>query len=189
METAYLLATGNTIWSGVVTGEAAPGTSMSLACQDIQGNHLLGGVRDRGCQGKTVCLHKMYSESDLGGGADVYVQEVTSSRPIKQLVVSAISKEVRLPENEVTLLAFTVPAEQPGEHYKYEWTLLSQPEGVNSGTMNDQNGETLKLSHLIEGLYVFKVSVFAPGAYGETYANVTVLPHHPKGYRNGGGNR
>jgi hypothetical protein len=47
--------------------------------------------------------------------------------------------------------------------------------------MNDQNGETLKLSHLIEGLYMFKVSVSAPGAYGETYANVTVLPreyHH-----------
>jgi hypothetical protein len=63
-----------------------------------------------------------------------------------------------------------------GEHYKYEWTFLAQPEGVNSGIMNDQNGETLKLSHLIEGLYMFKVSVSAPGAYGETYANVTVLP-------------
>lgn len=63
-----------------------------------------------------------------------------------------------------------------GEHYTYEWTSLAQPEGVNSGIMNNQNGETLKLSHLIEGLYMFKVSVSAPGAYGETYANVTVLP-------------
>jgi len=63
-----------------------------------------------------------------------------------------------------------------GEHYTYEWTALAQPEGVNSGIMSDQNGETLKLSHLIEGLYMFKVSVSAPGAYGETYANVTVLP-------------
>jgi hypothetical protein len=42
------------------------------------------------------------------------MQEVASSKPIKQLVVSAVSKEVRLPENEVTLSAFTVPAEQPG---------------------------------------------------------------------------
>jgi hypothetical protein len=47
------------------------------------------------------------------------MQEVTSSRPIKQLVVSAISKEVRLPENEVTLSAFTVPAEQPGIQFFY----------------------------------------------------------------------
>ncbi|XP_023702907.1 dyslexia-associated protein KIAA0319-like protein isoform X3 [Cryptotermes secundus] len=116
------------------------------------------------------------SEGGSGGRTHTFMQEVTSSRPIKQLVVSAVSKEVRLPENEVTLSAFTVPAEQPGEHYKYEWTFLAQPEGVNSGIMNDQNGETLKLSHLIEGLYMFKVSVSAPGAYGETYANVTVLP-------------
>jgi len=119
---------------------------------------------------------KIYSEGDLGGRTDTFVQEITSSRPIKQLVVSAVSKEVRLPENEVTLSAFTVPAEQPGEHYTYEWTSLAQPEGVNNGIMSDQNGETLKLSHLIEGLYMFKVSVSAPGAYGETYANVTVLP-------------
>lgn len=50
----------------------------------------------------------------MGGRTDAFVQEVTSSKPIKQLVVSAVSKEVRLPENEVTLSAFTVPAEQPG---------------------------------------------------------------------------
>ncbi|XP_068081362.1 dyslexia-associated protein KIAA0319-like protein isoform X2 [Anabrus simplex] len=113
---------------------------------------------------------KMYSE---GVSASV---ELSSSQPLKQLVVSNISKEVRLPENEVTLTAYTVPAEQSGEHYKYEWNLLSQPEGVNSGTMNDQNGGTMKLSNLIEGLYMFKVAVSAPGAYGEAYANVTVLP-------------
>jgi hypothetical protein len=48
------------------------------------------------------------------------MQEVTSSRPIKQLVVSAVSKEVRLPENEVTLSAFTVPAEQPGMQFFFQ---------------------------------------------------------------------
>ncbi|PSN49545.1 hypothetical protein C0J52_04994 [Blattella germanica] len=120
----------------------------------------------------------MYSEGDLGSRTDVNIQDVTSSKPLKQLVVSVVSKEVRLPENAVTLSAYTVPAPQPGEHYKYEWTLVSQPEGVNSGTMNDQNGETLKLNKLIEGLYKFKVSVSAPGAYGETHANVTVLPRN-----------
>ena len=62
-----------------------------------------------------------------------------------------------------------------GEHYNYVWKLLSQP-GVNSGTMNDQNGGTLKLSHLVEGLYQFKVIVSGLGSYGVTYANVSVLP-------------
>lgn len=40
--------------------------------------------------------------------------EQTSSKPIKPLVVSVISKTVRLPENEVTLSAYTVPSEQKG---------------------------------------------------------------------------
>lgn len=120
---------------------------------------------------------KMYSEGDSGAlKAVISLSTSSTTQPLKQLTVSAMSKEVRLPENEATLSAYTVPAEQPGEHYKYEWTLLSQPEGMNSGTMNDKNGGTLKLSNLIEGLYMFKVSVSAPGAYGETYANVTVLP-------------
>lgn len=103
--------------------------------------------------------------------------EESSKNPVKQLVVSALSKEVRLPENEATLSAYTVPAEQPGEHYNYKWTLISQPEGSsNGGTMNDQNGNTLKLTNLSEGVYSFKVTVSAPGVYGEALANVTVLP-------------
>ncbi|XP_033227932.1 dyslexia-associated protein KIAA0319-like protein isoform X2 [Belonocnema kinseyi] len=95
--------------------------------------------------------------------------------PMKQLLVSAVSKEVRLPENEVTLSAFTVPAELGNEHYNYAWSLLSQPEG-HTGTMTDQNRNTVKLSNLSEGLYKFKVTVNSPTAYGEAYANVSVLP-------------
>nr|XP_034182402.1 dyslexia-associated protein KIAA0319 isoform X1 [Osmia lignaria]XP_034182403.1 dyslexia-associated protein KIAA0319 isoform X1 [Osmia lignaria]XP_034182404.1 dyslexia-associated protein KIAA0319 isoform X1 [Osmia lignaria] len=102
----------------------------------------------------------------------------TSMKPtIKQLLVSAVSKEVRLPENEVTLSAYTVPAEQESEHYNYVWSLLSQPES-HTGTMTDQNRMTVKLSNLSEGLYTFKVTVNSSNAnaYGEAYANVSVLP-------------
>lgn len=95
--------------------------------------------------------------------------------PMKRLLVSAVSKEVRLPENEVTLSAYTVPAEQGNERYNYAWSLLSQPEG-HTGTMIDQNRMTVKLSNLSEGLYTFKVTVNSPNAYGEAYANVSVLP-------------
>lgn len=95
--------------------------------------------------------------------------------PVKRLLVSAVSKEVRLPENEVTLSAYTVPAEQGNEHYNYAWSLLSQPDG-HTGTMSDQNCMTVKLSNLSEGLYTFKVTVNGPNTYGETYANVSVLP-------------
>ncbi|XP_066597643.1 dyslexia-associated protein KIAA0319-like protein [Prorops nasuta] len=100
----------------------------------------------------------------------------TSSKPtLKQLTVSALSKEVRLPENEATLSAYPVPAEQENEHYNYAWSLLSEPEG-HTGTMIDQNRMTMKLSNLSEGLYTFKVTVSSPTAYGEAYANVSVLP-------------
>ncbi|XP_076756183.1 dyslexia-associated protein KIAA0319 [Xylocopa sonorina] len=95
--------------------------------------------------------------------------------PMKRLLVSAVSKEVRLPENEVTLSAYTVPAEQENEHYNYAWSLLSQPEG-HTGIMTDQNRMTVKLSNLSEGLYSFKVTVNGLNAYGEAYANVSVLP-------------
>ncbi|XP_008209692.1 dyslexia-associated protein KIAA0319 isoform X1 [Nasonia vitripennis] len=96
--------------------------------------------------------------------------------PVKQLFVKTMSKEVRLPENEVTLSAFTVPSEeQVSGHYSYAWTLLSQPE-AHTGTMTDQNQKTVKLSNLSEGLYKFKVTVNGANSFGEAYANVTVLP-------------
>ncbi|XP_012278957.1 dyslexia-associated protein KIAA0319-like protein [Orussus abietinus] len=108
--------------------------------------------------------------------SDVTSDTSTSIKPsLKQLVVSAVSKEVRLPENDATLSAYTVPTEQGNLHYNYAWSLLSQPEG-HTGTMTDQNRMTVKLSNLSEGLYKFKVAVSSPNAYGEAYANVSVLP-------------
>ncbi|XP_046753459.1 dyslexia-associated protein KIAA0319 isoform X2 [Diprion similis] len=108
--------------------------------------------------------------------SDITQESSTSVKPpLKKLSVSAVSKEVQLPENEATLSAYTYPAEQGNEHYNYVWSLLSQPEGP-PGTIMDQNRVTVKLSHLSEGLYMFKVVVSSPNAYGEAYANVSVLP-------------
>uniref|UniRef100_A0A0A1WK70 Dyslexia-associated protein KIAA0319-like protein n=1 Tax=Zeugodacus cucurbitae TaxID=28588 RepID=A0A0A1WK70_ZEUCU len=96
----------------------------------------------------------------------------------KKLVVSVVSKEVRLPEKEVTLAAFTVPDEETsGGKYKYLWTLITQPKGPMNGTISDQSQSKVRLSNLSEGLYIFKVSVTGDnGTYGEAMANVTVLP-------------
>lgn len=61
----------------------------------------------------------------------------TSSEPnIKKLTVSAISKEVRLPENEVTLFSYTIPDEKSNnDHYNYMWTLVKQPKGGSTGML------------------------------------------------------
>ncbi|XP_008555762.1 dyslexia-associated protein KIAA0319-like protein [Microplitis demolitor] len=116
-------------------------------------------------------------DSDVKSGKKSPMSMEMDTKPVlkKQLVVSAVSKEVRLPDNQVTLSAFTVPAEQGNEHYNYAWSLLSQPEG-HTGTMTDQNLPTVKLSNLSEGLYKFRVVVTSLNAYGEAYANVSVLP-------------
>ncbi|XP_046396275.1 dyslexia-associated protein KIAA0319-like protein isoform X2 [Ischnura elegans] len=103
----------------------------------------------------------------------------TTSPPPKTLEVSVMSQTVRLPENEVTLSAFVIPSEKPGEHYSYEWTLLSRPgadEVADTGTMQDKNGPNLRLRNLKEGFYSFQVVVSGPDAIGKQVANVTVLP-------------
>lgn len=46
------------------------------------------------------------------------VQEKSSPKSLKPLVVSVLPKIVKLPENEVTLSAYTVPSEQQGW---YRW--------------------------------------------------------------------
>ncbi|KAL0116040.1 hypothetical protein PUN28_011119 [Cardiocondyla obscurior] len=127
-----------------------------------------------------TCIMMEEIDAELGVTEETKIPTVkdisTSIKPtMKQLLVSAVSKEVRLPENEVTLSAYTVPAERGNQRYNYAWSLLNQPEG-HTGTMTDQNRVTVKLSNLSEGLYTFKVAVSSPNAYGEAYANVSVLP-------------
>lgn len=99
-------------------------------------------------------------------------------RPLKQLTIRVISKTVQLPEKEVSLAAYTVPDERTsGETYKYLWTLITQPpNGAINGTISDQTKDKVKLTNLSEGLYTFKVTVTGNSSYGETIANVTVLP-------------
>ncbi|XP_044740297.1 dyslexia-associated protein KIAA0319-like protein [Chrysoperla carnea] len=103
------------------------------------------------------------------------IHEISTSKPAKkQLIVSALSKEVRLPESETTLSAFIAPtSDQP---YTYEWKLLTRPKNSEGTMILDKNGATIRLTHLTEGLYTFRVTVSNADSFGETLANVTVLP-------------
>lgn len=74
----------------------------------------------------------------------------------QRLTVTAESKEVRLPEDEVNLVA-TVTPEDSEEKYQFEWTSLHQPEG--STAVKHQNGGQLHLEKLTEGVYSFKVII------------------------------
>ncbi|EDV96852.1 GH16502 [Drosophila grimshawi] len=150
-----------------------------------------GFVRNK--QNKCVMPAMAYSAylPGIDGAAEVTQQLAAGSEIAPELVVppaskveankitvSVMSKEVQLPEQEVTLAAFTVPEEETsGTKYKYLWTLISQPKGPMNGTISDQSNAKVKLSNLSEGLYTFKVTVTGDnGTFGEAAANVTVLP-------------
>lgn len=113
----------------------------------------------------------------------------------KPLTVSVLSKEVRLPEREVSLAAYTIsddPAGNAASQYKYLWSLISQPSGDVNGTMSDHTKDTIHLTNLSEGLYRFKVVVTEDRQptqaaantsgqqqqqrTGQAFANVTVVP-------------
>ncbi|XP_072944852.1 dyslexia-associated protein KIAA0319 [Epargyreus clarus] len=126
-------------------------------------------------KGPTVPMESMKKGQDLisESKADSLIDKTS---PKQNLTVSILSKEVQLPDNQVTLAAYTIPDEKStSSHYNYVWTLVDQPKGGFTGNMN-QNGATVTLTDLTEGQYRFKVTVNGTNSYGEGFANVTVLP-------------
>ncbi|KAL3246022.1 hypothetical protein MRX96_057994 [Rhipicephalus microplus] len=100
----------------------------------------------------------------------------TTTTPYPLIVSAGENKELHLPENEVVLSAYALKGGGDGNKFQYQWTLVSHPDGEETGVMQDQNTQALKLSHLREGLYTFRVAVTGNNSYGEATTNVTVLP-------------
>lgn len=101
-----------------------------------------------------------FKENTISDMLTERILQVTTNRTVpvtrKQLSITADSKQVKLPENEVSLEAKVSP-EESDEKYQFEWTSLHQPEG--STAVKHQNGGKLQLSKLSEGLYMFKVII------------------------------
>lgn len=65
---------------------------------------------------------------------------------------------------------------------KYEWVSMERPNSDDTGTVSDIHSQTITLTHLAQGVYVFKVKVTAVGAHGEAVGNVTVKPGEDSSY-------
>uniref|UniRef100_A0A2I3G2K9 KIAA0319 n=1 Tax=Nomascus leucogenys TaxID=61853 RepID=A0A2I3G2K9_NOMLE len=76
---------------------------------------------------------------------------------------------------ELTVSAFVAPAPPAETTYNYEWSLISHPIDYQ-GEIKQGHKQTLNLSQLSVGLYVFKVAVSSENAFGEGFVNVTVKP-------------
>lgn len=151
--------------------------SMQGVCNCIQGYERdVSGVCVSLKLAENLIIKDLNSESDLGQ-ISVTKSDSSEKPSTNKLVVSVVSKTVRLPEKEATLIAYTIPDEQAsGDTYKYLWSLITQPSDAVNGTMSDQAKDKILLSNLSEGLYRFKVVVTGSMLKGEAYANVTVLP-------------
>lgn len=73
----------------------------------------------------------------------------------KSLTINVESKELRLPDNEITLIANVTSDDRSSDENQFEWTSLTQPDG--STAVKQQNAGQLQLTKLSEGLYTFKV--------------------------------
>uniref|UniRef100_G1SDT5 KIAA0319 n=1 Tax=Oryctolagus cuniculus TaxID=9986 RepID=G1SDT5_RABIT len=95
---------------------------------------------------------------------------------LKELKVSAgENQEITLPNAEVQLEAFVVPAPPAETTYNYEWSLISHPADYQ-GEIRQGHTQTLNLSRLSAGFYAFRVAVSSENAFGEGFVNVTVRP-------------
>ncbi|XP_033727341.1 dyslexia-associated protein KIAA0319-like protein isoform X2 [Pecten maximus] len=117
-------------------------------------------------------------ENHMGGKVVPKKPSPTAIVPqIQELTVSAgDNKVIRLPKNKVSLSAFVLETKAEGETFSYEWTLITSPEGAETGTMVGKNTDTLSLTKLIAGLYSFKIKVTGKNREGSEMVNVTVLP-------------
>nr|XP_056710238.1 dyslexia-associated protein KIAA0319 homolog [Euleptes europaea] len=99
----------------------------------------------------------------------------TTAAKAELLVSAGDNLQVTLPEKEVKLHAFVVTPSFPEASYSYEWSLISRPDDYD-GEMEGKHTQSVKLSQLAVGVYVFKVTVSSENAFGEGFVNVSVLP-------------
>lgn len=98
---------------------------------------------------------------------------------VEKLLVNINNKTLELKggssiyDGTVTLSAYAIGGTSD---LKYEWALLERPDSDDTGSVSDLHSQTISLTHLTQGVYVFKVEVTAVGAHGEAVGNVTVRP-------------
>ena len=147
-----------------------------MGAETCRSGEVCAKVHDKSRNG--VCRCKQGYMKDPRTDTCSAVTAAPTPPPAVPISVAVSSKSVQLPEHSATLTAYTVPEENPAHPFTYEWKLISSPSSEQSSAVEEgAKTQSLKLSHLAEGVYVWKVTVISadPAGYGETRANVTVL--------------
>ena len=165
--------------SSVVTPSSTTSSS-TQACEVGVGNCRPGEIcvplHDKSRNG--VCECQPGFTQAPGSDLCTAVTAAPTKPPPFPISVAVASKSVQLPQNTARLTAYTVPNDDAKNPFSYEWKLISSPSSEHT-TAQEKGAktQTLELSGLSEGVYVWKVAVSSldPPGYGEIKANVTVL--------------
>ena len=149
---------------------------VGLDSEDCHADEFCKAKNDKSRNG--VCHCKPGTERDSSGACTSSPLSSTASPGPALISVSVLSQTVQLPQSSASLTVYTDPQPSQDQPYRYEWKLLNMPSDGQSTEENNKNTETLTLSNLKEGVYEYKVMVrgSSPPGYGESLANVTVLP-------------
>ena len=134
------------------------------------------GLDAETCREDEVC-HPMHDKSRNGlcqckpGTVRLEADRGCTSTRIS---VRVDNKTVVLPLANVSL---TVELEDSGGQYKYQWTSLSLPASSQGVTVEEGAATpTLSLSHLVEGVYLWRVAVTGGGDQGGSEVLPLYLP-------------
>ncbi|XP_052222214.1 dyslexia-associated protein KIAA0319-like protein isoform X2 [Dreissena polymorpha] len=193
-----VLPVGSKARNGVCMCEKGFEEDSSGKCVDKGDNSKMPVTTDTGGSGLIKNLTEKTATSDGSSGDREFIstttvkvstgQGTTTMMPIPEIkknttpavtlltVSIGPNKVIQLPDNQVTLKAFTLPEEDKDNPYHYDWTLEAHPGGENTGNMAGKNTNTLVLTQLIAGVYTFRVQVTGTDKFGDARVNVSVLP-------------
>ena len=145
------------------------------ADEECHEDEICRAMNDKSRNGVCSCADNMTRASD--GSCVAVTVPVPDSAPVK-LHVFVESQTITLPQSNSSLSAITTEESTDSNPMKYVWKTVSMPSDGESAVESNKNTRTLTLSHLVEGVYQFKVIVSqsSPAGYGEALANITVLP-------------
>jgi len=162
-----------TTLSSEASSKAAFVCEVGLDAEQCRSDEICQQNHDKSRAGTCQC--KVGTVRDQSG-ACVDVQVPTpSSLPIK-ITVYVENKTVTLPQSSVSLSVVT--SDDSNTNLKYVWESIELPDKGQSAIEKGAHNKTLVLSNLVEGVYLWKVTVTSsnPAGYGATVSNVTVLP-------------
>ncbi|MEE8267952.1 MAG: DUF5060 domain-containing protein [Gemmatimonadales bacterium] len=167
--------TGSTLTSGPNSGQAVHGVAFAISdLKDAAGNPL----------DESTVIRGLRIISDTIDGAVAAVIDPSGAGNLPPTADAGPDQYVVLPTDSVTLFGSGSDPEDPPETLDYAWTQL---DGPAPATLFGEDTPTLDASDLVEGTYVFELTVTDTGGPTPTVINATAAHTQARPVVVGGG--